>query len=117
MHLAAGCFRPKRKRNPLVRLDIEDDGIEFGALAAENLVRGRLELDDDLANPFFQAFSCAQIKRNAAPAPVIHQKLHRYESFRRGIRLDSWVLAITGNRFSVFLSSSVLPSDNVFPNR
>ena len=58
-------------------------------LSGENMMWRGLEMDDDLRNPGWQAFSGPYIERNVFPPPVINVKLDTKVGFGAAFRINA----------------------------
>src|ERR1051325_3632448 len=95
-HHRTGHFSAEAQRDPLLRLDLNDELIRvqvFDRRVPEQYKWRSPELNDDLGRPLGQTFSGAQIERDIGPAPVIDREFQGNECFgiriRRHIRLAS----------------------------
>ena len=86
----------------------------LSALRGEQDVRRGTELNPHFAGAHRQIFSGAQIKRHAAPAPVVNEELDRDVGFDVGIRFHLGLLPVAGARLAVHDAGEILSAHDLF---
>ena len=112
----AGQLRDHPQRNPLVRLDPDDEDIATGNATGQSIEKHAgsvLEMDRNLSRLLRQALAHADVKRDTAPAPGVDQQADRDVGLGRGLRIDSVFLAVPGNRSAIDVASGVLGADHI----
>src|SRR5665213_1000532 len=107
-------FCPNSHRNTFIRLDTYGQPIRLYSSrrhACQKNLRNVLELDIDLGQTLRHAFARADVERNPSPAPVFAGDLKRDICFGHRVGFDTWLLAISWDRFAVGIAVDVLRSD------
>src|ERR1700719_1890474 len=115
-HDRAGHFCAKAERDSFLGLDVNDHAVGFDVFdggVAEKDEGSAAELDNDFSGAFGEAFAGAEIKGNAGPTPVVHQKLQGDESFGIGLGIDVGFLAIAREVLAVYITGAVLAANRV----
>ena len=73
-------------------------------------------MNGDFGAGFWQAFSHADEKRDARPAPVVHIELHGDIGLGDGLGVYIKFVAVGGNTLAIDRTSTVLGADDMLEN-
>src|SRR3954454_11121246 len=115
LQTGSGNLAVETKRNAFVGLQAQGDGVgvKFGAaLGREEDVRRGSELDPNFARTQGQAFTRAQIKWNARPAPIVDRSTKRDEGFDVRVRSHFRLMTISDSWLAIDFAFDVLGPDD-----
>ena len=106
------------KGNALVRLNADHENIVINRLTggAEENRRHAFEMNGYFGAGFRQAFSDADEKRDARPAPVVHIEFHGDIGLGDGLGIHIELVAVGGNAFAIDRTGTVLGADDMLEN-
>ena len=108
----AGALQAEAHGDAFVRLDADDEFV-FRRVLVEDRVRRGFEVDDDFGEAHRQVFAGADVKRHAAPAPVVDLQAQRHVGFGGAVRRDAFFLAVGQDFFVADAPLAVLGEDEV----
>src|SRR5690606_5851903 len=107
-----GDLRAEAERDPLVRLDVENERVRSAAALGgrEETERRRTKADRDLGQALRQAFSVTKEERDSGPTPVVDVEFERRVGRGRRALRHALLLAIAGKELAEPRARSVLPA-------